>query len=327
MMRSIVLTVLGLIALGVFVLAGGALVAYDWDEPHAKATAALPVLGSQYDDLVRIRANEFEFRARLKGFDGDRDGVILLHGFPETSAMWEPLIDALAERGHPVVAFDQRGYSPGARPDAIEDYQPMLLVQDVVDVANAADFERFHLVGHDWGAIVGWGVAMTVPERVRTFTALSVPHPKAFLEAMTNDDDQRERSGYVGFFRTPWLPELVFAFNDLAALRGLYRSMPDAQRDEYLSVFAEPGAMTSALNWYRAMDIGPGLDRLDPAIVPPVLFIWGNRDQAIGRAGVESQRAFMPADFTEVELDVSHWIIQEAQARVIDEVLALLATH
>ena len=97
---------------------------------------------------------------------GTGDPVILLHGFPETSAMWTPLIEAAASDGFRVVAFDQRGYSPGARPDDVAAYAVPALVDDVLAVADALGFQRFHLVGHDWGCVVGWSVASLHPDRV-----------------------------------------------------------------------------------------------------------------------------------------------------------------
>ncbi|MGH9165227.1 MAG: alpha/beta fold hydrolase, partial [Acidimicrobiales bacterium] len=113
---------------------------------------------------------------------GPHDGrlVLLLHGFPQTSAAWRPLLSALALAGHRAVAFDQRGYSPGARPPAVADYAVDHLVADVVGVADTMGAGGFDVVGHDWGAAVAWGVAAAHPGRVRTLTAVSVPHPVAF---------------------------------------------------------------------------------------------------------------------------------------------------
>ena len=328
--RRVLLVVVAVLALSVTILAVGSLASLDWDRRHAAATGELPLLGDTEAELVRIAANGFEFRARIRGVGepaGVRDGVLLLHGFPQTSASFQPLADALAELGHPVVAFDQRGYSPGARPPGRAPYAIVHLVRDVTAIADAAGFERFHLVGHDWGAVVAWATALRNPKRVRSLTALSVPHPSAFLEAVESDPDQRARSRYFALFRAPLLPESLFSFGGQAVLRDMYAVMPPEHAEEYLAVFAEPGAMTAALNWYRSM---PGdLEELrdDPAVVVPVLFIRGNDDMAVGRAGVVGQRRLMPEDYTEIELDASHWLLEDAGERVVAEVLAHVSAH
>lgn len=141
--------------------------------------------------------------------EGPLDGlpVVLLHGFPERSSTWAAIAPILHGAGLRTYALDQRGYSPGARPRGRWSYRLPLLVGDV-----AALIERIgrpvHLVGHDWGAAVGWAVAGRLPEQVRTFTAVSVPHPAAFVRAMRSRS-QRRRSGYMALFNLPVLPELM----------------------------------------------------------------------------------------------------------------------
>ncbi len=272
------------------ILAGGSLMSLDWERRHSTEAAALPLLGADTSNgIVRIPANGFEFRARVAGLRNDGPGVVMLHGFPETSAMWLPLIELLADQGYRVIAFDQRGYSPGARPQSLDAYAMPALVEDVFAVAAAAGMPQFHLIGHDWGAAVGWAAVAARPEALRSWTSLSIPHIAAFSEALANDADQQKRSSYMLLFRTPLLPEALFTFNRLALMKeAMYGEMSAAQRGEYLSVFAEPGALTAALNWYRAPN-GFAVAPM-PKVRVPVLFIWGNRDPAVGRAGVEAQR-------------------------------------
>jgi pimeloyl-ACP methyl ester carboxylesterase len=137
--------------------------------------------------IVRVEANGYEFRARVAGFNhavSDAETIILLHGFLVTSAMWELLIEPLAEAGYRVLAFDQRGYSPGARPKDENAYGIPYLVSDVVAVAASVGAQQFHLIGHDWGSAVGWTVTMTHPGKVLTWTGISIAHPVAFGEAL-----------------------------------------------------------------------------------------------------------------------------------------------
>ncbi len=308
----------------------GASASLDRSLTHTRATAALPMFTEGAGDgLVRIPANGMTFRARIAGF-ADRGtpptgNVILLHGFPETSVMWLPLIDAAAAAGYRVVAFDQRGYSPGARPLDRDAYSADQLVGDALAVADAVGFEQFHLVGHDWGSAVGWQIVFAEPQRVRSWTALSIPHIVAFANALQNDDEQRDRSAYMAFFWLPWLPEQMLARNDMAQLRELYAEHPQVEVDEYLAVFREPGALTGALNWYRGGfggSIAPDL-----GVTTPTLFIWGNRDPAVGRAAVEGQTQFMKGPFEVLELDTGHWLMATAPDEVVPAVMRHLRSQ
>jgi len=328
LMRRIIIALVALAFVATVVMVASSLSSYDWKRGFAVETLGLPPLGQTNDGTVRIAANGFEFRARIVDLDQAGAPVLMLHGFPETSAMWTPLLDACRAAGRPAVAFDQRGYSALARPTERDRYAIQDLVGDVLAVADALGWKRFHLVGHDWGAAVGWVATLAASERVISWTALSIPHPAAFGAALANDPEQQKRSRYFMLFRTPWLPELLFSFNHFALLSEMYGPMPTAEKAEYLRVFAEPGALTAALNWYRAMDLraldgaslGASLD-----VVRPVLFIWGNRDVAVSRASVDGQRVYMKGPFQEFELDASHWLMEEVPDQITPRVLAHFA--
>ncbi len=261
------------------------------------------------------------FRCREAGESGEP--VILLHGFPETSAMWDDLIPRLADAGYRVLAPDQRGYSPGARPQGAEQYVLHELVADVVALADDAGFERFHLVGHDWGAAAGWAVVDLHPDRVASWTALSVPHLKAFRNAIAGGGDQSQRSGYMSFFRQVGAAEDAMSKNDLAGLRNLWSIHSEETLADYVSVFSQPGALTGALNWYRAPG---GFERPDESadgepVSVPTLFIWGNQDQAIGRVAAEGGERYASGPYRFVELEAGHWLAQQEPERVASEVL------
>ncbi len=193
----------------------------DDDYRHTRRSQALPRWSpGTSDGPVRISAGGMVFRARVAGLGGPGPAVILLHGFPETSIMWEPLIRAADAMGFRVVAFDQRGYSPGARPDAVDAYRLPELVADLFSVADAVGFERFHLVGHDWGAVVGWVAAGQDRDRVLSYASLSIPHPGAI--GVANAD--RGTPGYVRFFQMTGVPETLFTAGGLFLMqRGLCR--------------------------------------------------------------------------------------------------------
>lgn len=320
MVRRILVAVLVLVGLALGTLVAGSLLSLDWSRAHSARSAALPRLAdASSGGLVRIEANGLVFRARVAGRGGSGPGLVLLHGYPATSAMWEPLIAPAAERGYRVIAFDQRGYSPGARPAGVGAYRLDELVRDVLAVADAAGFRDFHLVGHDWGCVVGWITAVRHPERIRSFAGLSIPHPGPMIQQLRGD-----LPTYIKVFNTPWLPELLFSFGDFALLR---RGLPDvAARDEYVAMLAEPGALSATLNWYRAIPsslesfTGESFD-----VRPPALFLWGRREGWVNAERLEKQRALARGPYHELELDAGHWVMEEQTQAVVERILAHLA--
>ena len=271
-------------------------------------------------EQTQMQAGEYTYDVRRAGDGGDL--VILLHGFPETSHMWLPLLQHLGEAGYTAIAPDLRGYSPGARPEGAEHYSYPDMARDLLAMADSFGKERFHLVGHDHGAALGWYVAGLYPERLKSWTALSVPHVDAFVEAIANNAEQRERSGYMDFFRQVGTAEAGLSANDFESLRNVWSESSPEQVAEYLRVFRQPGALTGALNWYRG---GLGESRQPVGQVSvPTLLIWGNQDQAIGRPGVTASPPLMAGPYRLAELDAGHWLIQEAEEAVLSETLAHL---
>ncbi len=321
MARRILIASLLVVGLGLGVIVAGSLLSLDWSRAHSARTASLPRLAdSTSHGLVRIEANGLVFRARVAGLDSDGPGLVLLHGFPETSAMWERLIAAAAARSYRVIAFDQRGYSPGARPEGVDAYQVDAMLMDVLAVADAAGFEDFHLVGHDWGCVVGWIAAVRHPDRIRSWTGLSIPHPGPMIQQLQGD-----LPAYIEVFNTPWVPELLFSFGGFALLR---RSLPEdeALRDEYVAVLAEPGALSATLNWYRAIPSSlAGFAGESFDVRPPTLFIWGSREGWVSGERLERQRALMQGTYHELEVDAGHWLMQEQRRAVVDRILEHLA--
>ncbi len=267
------------------------------------------------------------FRARV---DGPPDGrfVILLHGFPQTSASWGPTMKQLAAAGHRSVAFDQRGYSPGARPVGVEHYAVDHLVADVMAVADDAGAHRFDLVGHDWGGAIAWHVAGRHPDRVRTLTVASTPHPAAFKAALLGElgGDQLERSAYADFFRQVDVAEAAFLGDDAAALRGAYAEVPDDIAADYLSVLTDPAALTSGFNYYRATKFD---EQPDPGpITSPTLYVWSNGDDFLRREAAEATGSHVEGPYRFEELDgVSHWIPETASAQFAPMLLEHLAAN
>lgn len=257
---------------------------------------------------------------------GDGRKVLLLHGFPQGAIEWEHQLDALGDAGYRAVAPDQRGYSPGVRPAGTAAYAMDELVADALRIADSLGWDRFDLVGHDWGAAIAWLIADRHPGRLTTLTAVSVPHPRSFDEALRTDEDQQRRSAYLAMFRQPGAAEQFLLADDAAGLRRmLAAAMPAAKVDRYVARMAEPGAMTAALQWYRATaptDVEAG------AITVPTLYVWGAGDAGVGAAAAHGTKAWVSGPYRfEVFDDVAHWVPEEAAARLTTELLTHLKQH
>ena len=263
--------------------------------------------------------NNLTFTCRVSGLENTGETVILLHGFPSTSHMWHELIDFLSNENYRVIAPNQRGYSQGARPSEISEYRIDNLVEDVLDIADAMNIDKFHLVGHDWGSAVGWVVTATNKDRILTWTALSVPHLDAFGDAIVNDETQENKSSYIDFFRMKFLPELYFKFLNYRNLKNIWSSSSELQIQKYMNVFGQRKAITGALNWYRAIEF----DRKIGDIYVPTLMIYGLNDAAIAEKGVDETEKYVKAPYTLKKLNVSHWIMQES----FEEVSVFILDH
>jgi len=257
--------------------------------------------------------------------------VLLLHGFPESRHSWRAALPALAAAGYRVVAPDQRGYSPGARPDPadLSNYAFDRLVADVIEIAAAAGYDgkRFHLVGHDWGGQVSWGVAGKHPERLASLTILSRPHPSSFRRALLKEDgDQKHRSRHHRAFLDADTGKLLLADNARRLRDGLFgQGVPAAALEEHLSVLGNPEALEAALAWYRsnkglAADIG--------TIKAPTLYIWGDADATVGPDAAYGTGEFVGAAYAmEVLPNVGHFVMDQAPAKATDLMLAHLKKH
>ncbi|MCT2263827.1 alpha/beta fold hydrolase [Dietzia cinnamea] len=252
----------------------------------------------------------------------DGEAIVLLHGFPQRTSSWDLVAPLLHAAGYRTLALDQRGYCESARPRGRRAYRLPELVGDVIALLDSAGLADAHVVGHDWGAAVAWGVAGAHPDRVRTLTAVSVPHPAAFLTSMVRSDQLR-RSWYIGFFQLPLIPELVLSSpgprpaKALAGM-GMTPEMIQRYRDEMVATGAIPGG----LGWYRALPFAPP-GAATAKVRVPTTFVWSDRDPALGRGGAERTGEHVDADYRFVEMNgVSHWIPDERPAELADAIVA-----
>jgi pimeloyl-ACP methyl ester carboxylesterase len=264
---------------------------------------------------------------------GDGPLLILLHGFPEFWFAWREYFDFFAEKGFRVVAPDQRGYNLSDKPLGADAYRLDVLAADVFGLADAFGRDKFHVVGHDWGAAVAWTMARLNSERLLSATMAQAPHPAIWLHAIRTDPDQRHRSRYVQILRLPWLSEMALKIGNYSALANAFKTStrPEAFSPAALEVYREawrrPGALTAMLNWYRALFVDeppmPGPRSLET----PALVLWGDRDD-FGVPRLADESAALCADVRLRHLpDGTHWIVHDATDIVREEILDVLQRH
>jgi pimeloyl-ACP methyl ester carboxylesterase len=258
---------------------------------------------------------ELSFDVR-DGGPPEGEPVVLLHGFPQDSLSWNAVEPVLHAAGLRTLAPDQRGYSPGARPSARRAYTTDQLAGDVLALLDAAGLASAHVVGHDWGGAVAWMLAGRFPDRVRSLTVLSTPHPAAMARSFTSST-QGLRSWYMLFFQLPVIPEALAGRRMEQSLQRTGLPLDFAAHDARR--MAEPGALTAALNWYRAMPYS----RRQP--VPrskvPTTYVWGRKDVFLGRHAAEATANYVTGAYRFVELDAGHWLPETHPGQIAELVL------
>jgi len=261
--------------------------------------------------------------------------VVLLHGFPEFWYGWRLQIPALAAAGYRVIAPDMRGYNLSEKPPTVADYRLEALTSDVAALIRHAGEESAVVVGHDWGGAVAWETAIRLPQVVRRLVVLNAPHPAAMLRELRTVEQLR-RSWYMFFFQLPWLPEALARLSGYSALEAVFRRDPTragAYSDEdirlYRQAVARPGALTGAINYYRALfrqaPAGAlrGMRAL-PTITVPTLLIWGMRDRYLGPRLLDGLDQWVANLRVERLPDASHWVMADEPQRVNDLLLGFL---
>jgi len=270
-----------------------------------------------------VDAGEVDLHAVVAGPD-DGEPVVLLHGFPECWYAWHDLIGPLAAAGYRVVAPDQRGYNRSDKPNPVSAYRVDALAGDVSGLLDAIGADDAHIVGHDWGALVAWWLALHDPDRVRSLSALNVPHPTVLRRALVTDPRQLLRSWYGVVFQLPWVPEALARRDDwrvaVASMANTSRpgAFSAADFDRYLRAWRVAGAFRSMLHWYRAAvrtDTRPRRSR----VAPPTLVLWGAEDTFLRRRLAAKSESYCDRGRLVVWDDATHWLHHEHPGRVVDE--------
>ncbi len=259
--------------------------------------------------IERTRIDGLEFHVRIAG---EGRPILLLHGFPDSGELWRLQTPALVAAGFRVIVPDLRGYGETEAPAEVERYRLDRLVADVFDLADvfAGDAPQIDLVGHDWGAAVGWFACTARPERIRRFAALSVGHPEAYRRAGL---EQKLKGWYLLLFLTPGLAERFLRAGDFRALTRHAPTSEDAER--WRRDLARPGRLTAGLNWYR----GAARDRRRRfgRVAVPTLGIYSAGDPALAEDQMANSRRWVDAEWRYRRLDgIGHWLPIEAADQV-----------
>jgi pimeloyl-ACP methyl ester carboxylesterase len=255
---------------------------------------------------------------------GPKSGVpvVLLHGFPENWRCWIRQLPALINAGCRVIVPDQRGYNLSDRPKGVKSYAIHTLVDDVIGLIDALEYEKVNLVGHDWGAAVAWVLANKHPERLHRLGILNVPHPAVMTRFLGRDPEQLRRSWYIFFFQLPWLPEAgMRADNWRGAERvlrgsGLVHTFTNEDIEKYKEAWSQPGAMTAMINWYRAAARYPVRMQKDPRVKVPTLMMWGMKDFALSHRMARPSMDYCDEGNLILFPDATHWVQRDAAEEV-----------
>jgi len=264
----------------------------------------------------KIQANGIQFHYVT---EGNGPLMLFLHGFPEYWYSWRHQISKFS-KNYKVVALDMRGYGQSDRPQGKENYAIDVLVDDVKEVVSALGYEKCILVGHDWGALVAWYVAMNFESYVEKLIVMNVPHPKCYMENITFS--QVLRSWYIWMFQLPKFPERYLKAKDFKWITDQFRSAVnmEAFSEEDLNKYKEnaalPGALTAMLNYYRNLPAEMMKKDATPTIQIPTLMLWGEKDPYTSKNSTRGTDRYVENLNLKFLPNCSHWTQQDCPKEV-----------
>ncbi|SFC52088.1 Pimeloyl-ACP methyl ester carboxylesterase [Halobiforma haloterrestris] len=260
--------------------------------------------------------------------DPDDPLVVLLHGFPEFWYEWHDYIEPLIDAGYRVLVPDQRGYNRSEKLPGIRPYRITELSEDIVDLIATEDCDSAHVIGHDFGAAIGWDLALRHPDAVERLGIINVPHPTVFERVLTSNLTQLRNSWYMFFLQLPRLPEWYLGRNDYEFLVATMRekaqsgTFDETDFERYQTAWAADGAVKAMINWYRAL-FRHGEEPPRERVRAPTLIIWGENDQALIPEMAPESLDYCDSGSLERISDGTHWVPHEYPGRITD----LLLTH
>lgn len=306
--------------------------------------SALPdALSHEHVDVGELTLHLVEL-GRPEADDASRPVVVLLHGFPQYWYAWRHQLEPLAAAGYHVVAPDLRGYNRSERPDSVEAYRMEHHLADLRGLVDHLDADSVAVVGHDWGGAIVWEAAVRHPGLFDRQVVLNFPHPGPYKRELLTWR-QLTRSWYVGFFLLPRLPERVLARDDYAFLDRLFRDDPvdpeafsETDIRRYKRALSRPGALTAAVNYYRALIpqysrrllvealpvVDTELPRTTARIETPTMVVWGAQDSTVVPAMADGLEAWIPDVEVHRVADASHWVQEDRPDAVTARLLEFL---
>jgi pimeloyl-ACP methyl ester carboxylesterase len=290
---------------------------------------------------VRLRTG-ITLNVALAG-EPSKPAVILLHGFPESHRTWRELAPRIGDDFH-LIMPDQRGFGASDQPQEVEAYKTDVVIDDIFALADAVGMERFTLVGHDWGGAVAWAAALRCDPRLTRLAIINAPHPVIFQKSLIENEDQRRASQYITAFRAPGFEKAVEAMGFRAFFEKTMMGhvdlakIPEAEKQQYVTEWSQPGTFNAMLNWYRAAKVmvpPPGLTlpipemllRAFPKVAVPTLVIWGMQDSALLPVQLDGLDTLVE-DLTIARLpDAGHFAPWEAPEAVAEVLLPFLAAQ
>ncbi len=262
---------------------------------------------------------------------GPEDGqvVLFLHGFPEFWFSWRKQIPFFANLGYRVVAPDQRGYNLSSKPASVGAYRVQELIGDMVALIAALGVDKVYLVGHDWGAVIAWGLATYHPHLLHRLVIINVPHPAVMRETLRKQPDQLRRSWYIFFFQLPYLPQWIISFRRYWIMRrslqksSLPGTFSEADLGHYVTAWRRPGTFNAMLNWYRAAVRYRNPTSLESGkqIGVPLLILWGAQDIALRAEMAPKSLKWCENGQLRMFPDATHWVQHEKSDEVTSAIL------